>query len=99
MAIYDIENDNSFYYTVDIPLAAPLHWMDGHRLIGASDGSTVVMDYDGINRQLLTSVSEDNGGYFDRDFAELISFSQLNPNGSTALKFTSLKAQSVATKN
>jgi hypothetical protein len=70
-AVYDLETDSHFQYTVQAPLAAPPDWMDGHRLIGESDGKVFVMDYDAINQQSLVPTATPLGGFFSRDYIKM----------------------------
>jgi len=72
MAVYDIEMASPFYYTVKQQLAAPLHWMDGHRLIGQSNSSVYVADFDNTNSQSLTPTLYDQGGFFNRNYQQFI---------------------------
>jgi hypothetical protein len=45
--------------------------MDGHRLIGASQGQVFVSDYDSTNQNLLITTNNPDGGFFDRDYKYL----------------------------
>jgi hypothetical protein len=69
--VYDMETQERYQYSLKLPLDGPLHWMDGHRLIGTSGGSLLVMDYDGTNQQMLAPSADINGGYSSRDFNQL----------------------------
>jgi WD40 repeat protein len=69
--VYDIETGDSYQYALSEPLTAPLNWMDGHRLIGNSNGNVFVMDYDSTNKQSLVPTSSDLGGFFSRDYNQL----------------------------
>jgi hypothetical protein len=80
MAVYDIETKTPFYYTVKAPLSTPLHWMDGHRLIGTSSGSVYVIDYDNTNAQNVTPTTYDQGAYFSRNYQQMITIAD-SPNG------------------
>ncbi len=58
--VYDIQNQKAYSYTAPLALDSPqLHasWMDGDRLVYASDGKLIVFDYDGKNQQTLMNVS------------------------------------------
>lgn len=66
--VYDFEAKEKYEYDTAFPLSEPMVWMDGHRLIGASGGNTVVMDYDSTNQQTLTPTALARGGYFSRDY-------------------------------
>ncbi|HEX5394967.1 MAG TPA: PEGA domain-containing protein [Candidatus Saccharimonadales bacterium] len=70
-SVYDLEQKNFYRYTLDAPMAAVLHWMDGHRLIGQSQGKFFAMDYDSTNQQLLTASNYTRGGFFDTSYQQL----------------------------
>jgi hypothetical protein len=70
--VYDFETDTPYQYTITTPLAEPMEWMDGHRLIGVSGGNVVVMDYDSTNSQALMPTSLTEGaGMFSRDYNQM----------------------------
>lgn len=79
--VYDFEAKEKYEYDISLPLSEPMAWMDGHRLIGASGGNTVVVDYDSTNQQTLTPTSLARGGYFSRDYNQ---FYSLAPGAGTA---------------
>lgn len=91
VAVYDIETKQSYDYTLSLPLAGPFKWMDGHRLIGQSDGRTLVSDYDSANQQLLTECSQPDGGLFSRDFNHLLCLFN-SPDGTVGLMDTDMRA-------
>jgi hypothetical protein len=70
--IYDFETDSSYQYNLAQPLDAPMAWMDGHRLIGRSSGNIFVTDFDGTNRQAVSPTSLTAGGYFSRNYQQLL---------------------------
>jgi hypothetical protein len=70
-AVYDLETGDEYNYTLQDPLASPLEWMDGHRLIGSSKGNVLVMDYDSSNKQTLAPTSSPLGGFFSRDYNQM----------------------------
>ncbi len=82
-AVYDIENQNSYHYTLSLPLSGPIKWMDGHRLMGVSDGTLFVLDYDSTNQQTLTPSIDPQGGFFDKDYNHLFTIS----NGESSTDF------------
>lgn len=69
--VYDIETQSNYQYRLKDKLAAPLVWMDGHRLIGATGGHVFVTDYDSTNQHSLVPTSDDNGGLFSADYNHL----------------------------
>lgn len=61
-AVYDIENQNGYKYTVNQPLDAPqphASWMDGNRLTYISGGKQLIFDYDYTNQQTLSAALPD----------------------------------------
>ncbi len=76
-AVYDFEDLDYYHYSVSQPLSAPMHWMDGNRLIGTTGGQSLVMDFDGTNQQILTPTSLEQAAYFDRDFNEMFVISPI----------------------
>lgn len=70
-SVYDIETANRHQFNLEKPIAGQFLWMDGYHLIGQSNGSILVMDYDGLNQQLLTPSIYPQGGYFDKDYNQL----------------------------
>lgn len=71
LAVYDLEAQDAYRYTLENPLADILHWMDGHRLIGASGGTIFVTDYDSTNQQQLSPTNYQRGGFFDSSYEQL----------------------------
>jgi hypothetical protein len=81
-AVYDAENDHTYRYDTQLPLATPEQhaaWMDGNRLDLVSSGKTKVFDYDGLNRQTLTVSLPGLPVMFDRDYKYLYN---LAPSGA-----------------
>ena len=73
LAVYDLETSTPYRYQLSMPLAAPLHWLDGFHLIGSSNGNILIMDYDSTNQQqALAATADPNGAYFSRDSKHLI---------------------------
>jgi len=71
-AVYDFETQSYYRYTLSTKIDGPLHWMDGHRLVGSSQGKIFIMDYDSVNQQILSSTLLPDGGDFDRDYNHLL---------------------------
>lgn len=90
-AVYDLETQTSYQYPLSDPLAADMHWMDGHRLIGQSGGNVLVMDYDGINKQMVTAAALSQGGFFSGDYNHLITLAA-SSDGSYALQDVDMRA-------
>ncbi len=58
LVTYDADNTQGFSFTVTDALDMPAthaQWLDGARLSYVSGGQTIVLDYDGQNRQVLVS--------------------------------------------
>lgn len=87
--IYDIETQSRYQYTLSAPISGEMHWMDGHRLIGRSDGSILAIDYDATNQQVLIPLISDNI-YFDKNYNQLLSLVAVD--GGVALQRTDLRA-------
>lgn len=91
-AVYDIETGNNYEYQLKESLVNDMDWMDGHRLIGDSAGQILVMDYDGVNRQLLGTTSYPAGGLFSRDYNHMLTIAPAADGTSIVLKDTDLRA-------
>jgi hypothetical protein len=85
LAVYDFEFQNRYQYTLKDPLAGPLTWMDGHRLMGESNGSFFVTDYDGTNQQLLVPTDEADGGHFSANYNQLFTLEPVAGSASVEL--------------
>jgi hypothetical protein len=91
-AVYDLETDGHYSYTLKTPLAAQPEWMDGHRLIAASQGSVFVMDYDATNQQLLVPTATSLGGFFNRDYNQMYTLAPSGGSGSVSLERVDMRA-------
>ena len=91
-AIYDLETQYSYHYTLDKPLAGPLHFMDGHRWIGSTGGTVYVSDYDFTNQQILVPTVLAEGGFFDRDFIHLLTVDKTADGTGFTLEGVDLRA-------
>lgn len=89
-SVYDIENQSRYQYDIAGPLAGSMHWMDGYRYIGLSNGSISVIDYDGMNQQVLIAANSPNNVFFDKDYNQMLSLAGTG-NGVT-LQLTDLRA-------
>lgn len=69
--VYDIETQSNYQYRLKDKLAAPLVWMDGHRLMGETSGHVFVADYDSTNQHSLVPTSDETGGLFSADYNHL----------------------------
>lgn len=93
-AVYDFEDNRRFNFTAPGTVAADQFatWMDGHRLMLNQDSSVVVVEFDGSNRRVLSSILPGMLPYFDRDYERLFTLAPLkaDPAKSEMLR-TSLK--------
>ena len=79
--VYDIETQSNYQYRLKAPLAAPLSWMDGHRLIGQSGGQVFITDYDSTNQHKLVNTTVDTGALFSQDYNHMMTFQPLKKGG------------------
>jgi hypothetical protein len=93
-AVYDLETGSSYQYPITEVLTDNMTWMDGHRFVGESDGKIFVMDYDGTNRQLLTTTSYNPGGLFSADYHHLLTIAPASDGGSVILQDVDMRAGS-----
>lgn len=91
-AVYDIETQSRYQYTLTNPLSGEMDWMDGHRYIGQSDGNILVMDFDGTNKQTIAATSLVKGGYFNRNYNHLLTVSAADDGSSAVLKDLDMRA-------
>jgi hypothetical protein len=97
--VYDIETGDEYQYSLKEPINAPLKWMDGHRLIGNSNGSVFVMDYDSTNKQILVSTSTDLGGFFSREYDQMYTLAPISGASTTSLQRVDMRAGEDLPKN
>jgi hypothetical protein len=90
-AVYDLEAQTSYQYPLSDPLAADMHWMDGHRFIGQSGGNVLVMDYDGINKQMVTPSLLSQGGFYSGNYNHLVTVATA-ADGSINLQDVDMRA-------
>jgi len=91
-AVYDIETGDEYQYSLQAPLAAPMHWMDGHRLISASSGNVYVIDYDSTNQQSLVPTSTALGGFFSRNYNQLYTLAPVPGSSSVSFERVDMRA-------
>lgn len=87
-AVYDIENDRSYTYSIDQTLDKPqpyAKWMDSERLQLVSGGKVYIFDYDGTNVQELVPGLPAYTPYFDTGYKYV--YALANPTAE-ALKAT-----------
>ena len=88
--IYDIETRSRYHYSLSAPLSGEMHWMDGHRLIGLSGGSIIVIDADFNNQQTLVPAISADSVFFDKNYNQMLTVAATD-NGA-ALQRTDLRA-------
>jgi hypothetical protein len=91
-AVYDFETTSSYQYPITESLSDNMTWMDGHRLIGQSDGKIFVMDYDGTNKQNLTATSYTLGGLFSTDYKHLLTLAPASDGTSVIIQDVDMRA-------
>ncbi len=94
-SVYDTEKDERFQYTIKDKLssATPPAWMDGHRILGYSNGKILVFQFDGSNKQTLVEADSSLPTFFDRNYTELYSFGTPKGKTSSSLFLTQLRLQ------
>lgn len=92
LAIYDLEAQSAYRYTLESPLAYALHWMDGHRLVGTIDGTFFVTDYDSTNQQRLSPTNYSRGGFFDSAYEQLITTTTTTTESGVVLQRIDMRA-------
>jgi len=90
--VYDFETNNEYQYALQAPLSTPLDWMDGHRLIGQSNGNVFVMDYDSINQQTLVPTTTPLGGLFSRDYKQMYTLAPVAGSTNVSLERVDMRA-------
>jgi hypothetical protein len=91
-AVYDIETQTSYQYPLSNPLAANMDWMDGHRFIGQSGGSILVMDYDGTNKQIVTPTVLPSPKFFSSNYNHLMTLVQSEDKTAYVLQNVDMRA-------
>lgn len=77
-AVFDAETGRQFRYDIGL-LVASGHkavWMDGHRLSLVSNEKIEVFDFDGTNKQTLSSSLPLGQAYFNRDYEALFTLTK-----------------------
>jgi hypothetical protein len=91
-AVYDMETQTSYQYSLPDTLAADMDWMDGHRFIGEANGNILVMDYDGTNKQIIEPTALAAGGYFSGDYNHLLTIAPSDDKTAFILKDIDMRA-------
>lgn len=92
LAVYDMETQTVYHYTLSTPLSGALHWMDGHRLVGTSQNVVFVTDYDSTNQQMLVTTTYTQGGFFSRDYNHLFTFNPATDGNGVSLENIDMRA-------
>jgi hypothetical protein len=93
-AVYDLETDTRYSYSIKSPLSGNPVWMDGHRWIGQSAGQVFVTDYDNQNQQLVGPTLLERGGFFSRDYNQLLTLRPVEGSPAVVLERVDLRAGS-----
>jgi hypothetical protein len=91
-AVYDLETQNAYQYQLSDSLADNMDWMDGHRWLGVSNGNVLVMDYDGINKQIITPTLLVRTAYFSGDYNQMIVISSADNGSGVVLRDLDMRA-------
>lgn len=67
-AVYDLERERAYQYTFGGKAISRAHWMDGHRILASWDNTLHVVDFDGENKQELTSCGQEYRPMFDNNY-------------------------------
>lgn len=92
LSVYDLELQDLYQYTISEQPAAPLQWMDGHRLLGMSGGRVFVTDYDYSNKQLLTPTTLNSGGFFSQNYQQMFTIATASNGASPTLQMVEMRA-------
>jgi hypothetical protein len=93
-AVYDLENQDSYRYTVKSPVEGDLNWMDGHRFIAQSAGHILVFDYDNKNQVLLGPTTLQQAAFFSTDYNQMITVVPGDNSATVTLQRVDLRAGS-----
>lgn len=92
-AVYDAEKDQQYRFTVRPDYDDPrmVRWMDGHRLMGTTDGKVLIIDFDGTNQQTLSEIVPGTQPMFNDNYEVL---NTLAPHGTgRALTTTAMRVE------
>ena len=68
LAVYDLERERGYQFEFGDDSAPRAYWMDGHRLLASWDDALQVVDFDGENRQTVTTCYDGYRPIFDTAF-------------------------------
>ncbi len=90
--VYDTETARHYRYNTGLELATPQRavWMDGHRLTLVSNNHVNVFDFDGTNKQELSSAYSSSTPYFNSNYTALYTLSDSQIVGRATLLRTEL---------
>jgi hypothetical protein len=90
--VYDNELKKKYQYQLDeeIPETTKARWMDGYHLALSANGRSLVLDFDGTNKQALAPSINDIEPLFDRDYVSL--FTPISVEGKVAVTRSELVA-------
>lgn len=95
IAIYDIENHDTFNYKLRTSLDAPqvnVSWIDTGHLGYVANGISTISDFDGSNIQALVTSNPSHGIYLSSDFKNIFVFDRQSDQ-ATILRAISLVMQ------
>lgn len=75
-AVYDAETKRQYRFDVGLKLneGQKVSWMDGHRMMLVSEGKLNIFEFDGQNKQTLTTMDPSFLPAFDRDYTALFTY-------------------------
>jgi hypothetical protein len=91
-AVYDLESQSSYHYSLTAQLTDAMHWMDGHRWIGLSGGNIYVTDYDSTNSQQVGPSLMPEAALFSRDYNQMLTLVPVSGSDSVTLTRVDLRA-------
>jgi hypothetical protein len=66
--------------------------MDGHRLIGTSNGNVFVMDYDSTNQHTLVPTATNIGAFFSRDYNQMYTLAPIAGTSNVSYERIDMRA-------
>lgn len=92
IAVYDVEEDKTYNFTLTPQSVSKVAWMDGHRLRFFDDKGTVsIVEFDGGNSHEIALGSSELGVFFDKAYENMFTYAaSASVPGELELKQSSL---------
>ncbi len=71
---YDLENKQKYKFSLDKELQGAYYWMDNYHILGNQADNIMIIDFDGLNQQLMGATVINQGGFFSKDYKHLLTF-------------------------